>query len=145
MFLVKEVNLNEIIDIRHKILRPNQTRDECFYDTDKSEEVFHLGAFDNEKLVSIASFHRENNKDLGFENQFRLRGMATLEDYRKQGAGREIIEYAIKQLKTKGIECLWCNGRTSVIDYYEKLGFEIFGEEFDYPPIGMHIVLYRKI
>lgn len=50
-----------------------------------------------------------------------------------------------ERLKLKGFEIIWCNGRTSVKGYYEKLGFKSYGEIFDYPGLGPHIVMYKEV
>ena len=85
------------------------------------------------------------NPDFSIDRQYRLRGMATLEDYRKLGAGRAIVTYAENLIKKQGVTFLWCKGRTTVQEYYQKLGFKVHGDVFDYPPIGLHIVMYKKL
>ncbi|MBI0577271.1 GNAT family N-acetyltransferase [Neobacillus cucumis] len=131
--------------LRHIVLRPHQTMEDCKYDTDHEEDAFHVGAFHREKLISIASFCVENNPDFLIERQYRLRAMATLEENRKLGAGRAVVSYAENLLKKQGIALLWCKGRTSVQEYYMRLGFEAHGDVFEYPPIGPHIVMYKKL
>lgn len=145
MFVIKEIDLNDIIDFRHEILRPHQSIEDCIYDTDRHKGTFHVGAFLDEQLVSIASFNQESNVNFGEVNQYRLRAMATKPDYRKLGAGRLIVQYSHEKLLQMGCDMLWCKGRTNVIEYYNKLGFVSYGEVFDYPPIGPHIVLYNRM
>jgi ribosomal protein S18 acetylase RimI-like enzyme len=98
-----------------------------------------------DKLISIVSFCIEDNPDFSIEKQYRLRAMATLPEFRKMGAGREIVNYGENIIKVKGYDILWCKGRTTVQGYYERLGFSPFGEVFDYPPIGPHIVMYKDL
>lgn len=143
MFEIKEIIPEMTYEIRHAILRPHQSIDDCMYDTDKKEGSFHIGAFHNGKLTSIVSFCIENNPNFDSNKQYHLRAMATLPEFRKMGAGRGIISYAEEVIKTKGFEVLWCNGRINVQGYYERLGFKPHGEIFDYPPIGPHIVMYK--
>lgn len=71
--------------------------------------------------------------------------MATLEAFRKIGAGRAIVKFAEEIIKERGYDFLWCKGRTTVQKYYEKLGFRPYGNVFDYPPIGPHIIMYKKL
>lgn len=145
MFEIRKVSPEIIYNIRHKVLRPHQSINDCIYDTDNEEGSFHIGAYHQGKLISIASFCVEMNTELSIEPQYRLRAMATLEEFRKQGAGREIVTYAESIIKTKGINLLWCKGRTTVQEYYERLGFMAFGQVFDYPPIGPHIIMYKVL
>jgi ribosomal protein S18 acetylase RimI-like enzyme len=79
------------------------------------------------------------------ERQYRLRQMATLEEYRKLGAGRAVVNFAEKIIKERGFDFIWCKGRTTVQKYYENLGFKPHGDVFDYPPIGPHIVMYKQL
>lgn len=145
MFEVKIINPELTFEIRHKVLRPHQSIDDCIYDTDYIEDSFHIGAFYNGELISVASFCIETNHKLEVENQYRLRAMATLEKYRRLGAGRQIVNYAEEIIKTYDTKLLWCKARTNVQEYYEKLGFRTYGEVFDYPPIGPHIIMYKTL
>jgi GNAT superfamily N-acetyltransferase len=145
MLVVREIEPKMLYDIRHSILRPHQPFEACIYDTDHDKDAFHIGAFYENKLISIASFYKEKHPDLSYEIQYRLRAMATLPEHRKLGAGRAVVEYAEKRMEEKKAELLWCMGRTNVQEYYEKLGFQAFGEVFDYPPIGPHIVMYKEL
>lgn len=145
MFEVRCIDSRETLPIRQKVLRPYQSVEACLYDTDDAEGSFHVGAFHDEKLVSIASFCPWHHEELEGTFHYRLRAMATLPEYRRMGAGKQVVEYAEDILKEKGAEILWCKGRTSVTAYYESLGFLPQGEVFDYPPIGPHILLFKKL
>lgn len=142
---MKKIEPEMTYDLRHSILRPHQPMESCMYDTDYQEGAFHVGAFYEENLISIASFCAVVNEEFSSRKQYRLRAMATHEEYRKLGAGREVVNFAENILKDKGTELLWCMGRTNVQGYYEKLGFRPYGEVFDYPPIGPHIVMVKKL
>jgi len=132
-------------NLRHSVLRPHQTIEDCKYDTDNKKNSFHVGAFYKGRLISVASFCVENNIDFPHEEQYRLRAMATLEEFRNLGAGRAVVSYAEDLIREKGVNFLWCKGRTTVQGYYNRLGFKIHGEIFDYPPIGPHIMMYKEL
>ena len=145
MLQVKEIEAEQTYPMRHSVLRPHQKFEDCIYDTDNDEGSFHVGAYYEEKLITVASLYIENNPDLSEESQYRLRAMATLPNYRKLGAGRAVITFAENKLKEKDVDLLWCKGRTSVEEYYRKLGFAAHGDVFDYPPIGPHIVMVKLL
>ncbi|WBL14901.1 GNAT family N-acetyltransferase [Sutcliffiella sp. NC1] len=145
MLEVKEVKAEETYPLRHSILRPHQRFEDCIYDTDQDEGVFHVGAFYDGKLVTVASFYPEELPDVTAALPYRLRAMATVPEYRKLGAGRAVVTYAENKLKQQGVDLLWCKGRTSVEEYYVRLGFHAHGDVFDYPPIGPHIVMMKKL
>lgn len=143
MFKVKLIKAEMTYDLRHKVLRPFLTIEDCKYETDFEENTFHVGGFYKGQLVSIVSFVTDIHPDFSYKNQYRLRAMATLDDYRKLGGGRAVVEFGEEILRERGTEFLWCKGRTSVQEYYRRLGFTPYGEIFDYPPTGLHIVMYK--
>jgi GNAT superfamily N-acetyltransferase len=145
MLDVRRVVPEMTYNLRHTVLRPNQSIEDSMYETDYEEDAFHVGAFYQGKLISVASFITEKNPDFPIEKQYRLRQMATLEEFRKFGAGRAVVNFAENIIKERGFDFLWCKGRTTVQEYYEKLGFDPHGDVFDYPPIGLHIVMCKKL
>lgn len=94
MFEVKLIDPEMTYSLRHRILRPNQSIEDCMYSTDHEERAFHVGAFHQGKLIFIASFCLEKHPDFTDEVQYRLRAMATVEGFRKMGAGRQVVAFA---------------------------------------------------
>jgi ribosomal protein S18 acetylase RimI-like enzyme len=143
MVQIKYIIPEETYQIRKKILRKNMNLPVEFHG-DFDKETFHLGLFEDNKLVSIASFVKaikENFKG----SQFQLRGMATLAEYQGNGFGKLLILEAEKILKEKNILILWCNARVSAVHFYYKQGFQSIGQEFDIPQIGGHYVMFKKL
>ncbi|HGH7181266.1 TPA: GNAT family N-acetyltransferase [Bacillus luti] len=145
MITVKNIKGSETYVLRQKILRPNQTLADCKYSSDYETDTFHLGAFINDELISIASFSKEIYPDLLAGVHYRLRGMATLPNFRNKRAGSSLIHEAETILQERSANILWCNGRITVADYYKRLGFHGHGEIFEIEPIGLHKVLYKKL
>ncbi|WP_242236595.1 GNAT family N-acetyltransferase [Bacillus cereus group sp. BfR-BA-01316] len=145
MITVKHIDASETYLFRQTILRPNQPLEDCKYPSDYETDTFHLGAFINDELISIASFSKEIYPDFQTGIHYRLRGMATLPNFRNQRAGSSLIHKAEQILQERNANILWCNGRITVTDYYKRLGFHEHGEIFEIEPIGLHKVLYKKI
>lgn len=131
--------------IRHKMLRPNGTIDDCIFQGDSDELTFHLGAFVEKKLVSVASFYFERNDLFPEPYQYRLRGMATLPEYQGQGLSSALLKTAFPVIKQNQCQLLWCNAREKAIGFYTKVGFNPMGELFSLPHIGKHILMSIKI
>lgn len=142
---IKQIEAQDTLSLRHEILRPNQTLKECKYPKDHEEDTFHLGAFEQNQLISVGSFYREDHPNVPQGKVYRLRGMATWPEFRGLGAGSEIISKAEEILTQRHADILWCNARMSAQGYYMRLGFIQAGEVFDLPPIGPHVVSYKKI
>ena len=142
MIEIKLISAEETYEIRKKILRKNIPLTEKTQG-DFEENTFHLGAFMKGKLVSVATFV-ENENSFFQGNQYRLRGMATDEDYQGKGMGRKLILKAEEILKERKADVLWFNARIVAVDFYMKLGYKIIGEEFDIQYIGGHFIMYKK-
>ena len=134
-----------MLEIRNEVLRAGKlTLDECRFPTDKLTGTFHLGYYKDEQLLCIASFHPQNHE--GFAGTgYQLRGMATLENYRGQGIGNQLLNFAIVYLRGQKIDYLWCNARKKALQFYLNMGFEVISAEFEVPVIGPHYVMYVRI
>ncbi|MCY8927687.1 GNAT family N-acetyltransferase [Bacillus subtilis] len=145
MLEVKTISAEDTYEIRHRILRPHQSIEQCKYEEDHAKGSFHLGAFFEGKLISIASFSPQIQPLITESPAYRLRGMATLEEYRDQKGGSTLIKHAEEKLAENGVQAVWCNARSHVKGYYSKLGWEELGEPFEIPGIGTHIVMYKTL
>ncbi len=64
MITVQYIDASETHLLRQAVLRPNQSLGDCKYSSDYEKDTFHLGAFINDELISIASFSKEIYPDL---------------------------------------------------------------------------------
>lgn len=131
--------------IRHKMLRPNGTVEDCMFQGDNDELTFHLGAFVEKKLVSVASFYFERHPSFPDPYQYRLRGMATLPEYQGRGLSQSLLRTAFPVIKQNQCTLLWCNAREKAMGFYEKVGFRPSGELFTIQNIGKHMLMSIKI
>ena len=142
--MIKYITTEETLDLRSRVLRNNAGLDKCVFPTDATEHNFHLGRFEDHKLVSIATFFPEDYPErtgIGF----RLRGMATDPALVGRGYGADLIKFAINELRSANASYIWCHARSSALGFYEKLGFEVISEEFEVPEIGPHFVMIKII
>ncbi|EQC46047.1 GNAT family N-acetyltransferase [Bacteriovorax sp. Seq25_V] len=142
---VKQISARDTYPIRHKILRPGREFETCIFEGDDDEQTIHLGAFVEGRLVSVASLYYEKNPLFEGENHFQLRGMATLEEFQRKGFSRELLKVAFPIIKQNFCNLVWCNARVEARPFYEKLGFESFGEIFEIPDVGPHILMSKVI
>jgi len=142
---VRQVDTDDTFNIRKEVLRPDGTIEECSFEGDNNESTFHLGAYIDDNLASVASFYLDNHPKIKDAYQFRLRGMATLPQFRKRGLSQALLQTAFPLIKQNNIETLWCNARTSAQGFYEKVGFEVVSDVFDIPDVGPHVVMIKHI
>ena len=143
--MIRFIEVEEILAIRNQVLRNGKlSLDECRFPTDKIPGAFHLGNFEENQLITIASFHPQSVEPYTGSG-YQLRGMATLPEFQGQGKGNQLVNFAIVYLRGQRVNYLWCNARKVALNFYAGLGFEIISDEFDVPSIGPHRVMYLKI
>ena len=142
---VNIVDVDSILELRHKVLRQGKPFESCFYKEDRIASTIHLAAIVKDTIVSCATFYSEKNNDIAHKNSFRLRGMATEEKFRKKGFGKLLLKTAEKIIGEKGSNNLWCNARIKAVPFYVSCGYKIFGQLFDIHDIGPHYMMYKNI
>lgn len=142
--MIKHITTAETLDLRNRVLRNNEGIDKCIFPFDDTEKNFHLGKFDGDSVVSIATFYPEDYEGRG-TGGYRLRGMATDPEFSGKGYGSELIKFAINELRCANASYIWCHARTVATEFYKKLGFEVISEEFEMPGIGPHFDMIKII
>jgi hypothetical protein len=56
-----------------------------------------------------------------------------------------VLEECFAVVRENGGRYLWCNARLVAVPFYERLGLEAVGPEFDIPGIGPHYVMWRAV
>ena len=155
--IVREISAEQTRPLRQQILRPHYTLEQLQYDGDEDTLAFHVGAFDEEKLIGVSSIFPgippiiyeslEIAQSKGDVNVYRIRGVAVLPEYQGQGIGQLMIkaglDYVDRKAKTNGSSVIWCNARVKAKRFYERLGFEAKGLEFEIPKTGPHYYMER--
>jgi len=116
------IQWQEALPIRHKVLWPDKSPMFCKVDGD--EMASHYGVYLEETLVSVASIYINGSTA-------RLRKFATLVELQGKGLGTKLIHYIINELKGNGVECFWCDARTTAIGFYRKFNMVQQGGEFN--------------
>jgi len=142
---VEIIRPEETYDLRHRVLRPNQTIAECQYPGDFTGTTFHLGIKSPEGFACVGSFYLEKHTDFEDATQVRLRGMATDPTLKGKGLGKSLIQEAEKILLQRSAPFLWCYAREKSFDFYTKVGFKFHGPFFELPGIGRHKVMFKHL
>ncbi len=142
---IRPISSQETHPLRLRILRNNNPEANLNYPGDDDPETFHLGAIHNGTVVGIASIYLQPMASRPDKRGWRLRGMATAESHRRTGLGKALLEGCFDHIRQHNGDLIWCNGRTSAFAFYEPMGFETEGEEFDMPNIGPHYIMWRSL
>lgn len=144
---VLRISAQDTYPIRQQMLVPDHNLQKAKFENDEDEDIsFHLGAFVDGQLVSVASFFYERNLIFSDLHQYQLRGMATLPGFQRQGLSSELLNMAFPIIKQNFCSLLWCNARENAIGFYEKVGFTKTNENvFEIPEIGPHVLMMKSI
>jgi GNAT superfamily N-acetyltransferase len=119
--------------LRDAVLRPGLPPGGSHYPGDDAPDTLHLGAFLGSMLVAIATLCREPISDEQSTTSWRLRGMATLPEYRGRGFGKQLAQHCIAYAVEQRGTLVWCTSRVATVPFYRALGFAESGETFSLP------------
>jgi len=131
-WVIRGITVEEALPIRHSVLWPNKSQEECRVEGDECSE--HFGVFIEEKLVCVASiFIQELSNAKLFskkEKSARLRKFATIEEYQGKGIGSFVLKHIIDLLQQQRVRMLWCDAREDAMSLYKRFGMNSQDERF---------------
>lgn len=71
--------------------------------------------------------------------------MAVLPSFQKQGIGEALVKEAEKFCTTQKADLIWFNARTTAVGFYQKMGYEIVGSEFEINEVGPHFLMFKYL
>ncbi|MGM0578601.1 MAG: GNAT family N-acetyltransferase [Myxococcota bacterium] len=89
------------------------------------DECLHLVAAEGERVVGCVLFHPDG------QGTGRLLQMAVAEDRRGSGVGRRLVRHLEGRLVRDGRVRVTLHARDHAVGFYEKLGYEVYGEPFE--------------
>ncbi len=144
-FFISSIAAERTATLRGEVLRPGAVPSELIYAGDDAADTCHFGAFEGADLIGIASIYREKWPLDTSLRAFRLRGMAVEARFRGRGVGAALIRACLERVAAKGGAVLWCNARVSAQGFYESLGFETAGAEFEIEGVGAHFLMFSRV
>ncbi len=136
-FDCRRATLEEIVPLRHRILRAGMPLSTASFEGDDASATRHYVACHKGAVVCCLTLVPSP-----WEGQaaWQLRGMATDSAVQGRGLGRRLLEHAIADAKRDEPQRIfWCNARTSAIGFYKRLGWRAVSEPFDVPTVGPHV------
>lgn len=133
----RRVTVEEILPLRHRILRAGLPFETASFDGDQDANARHYAAIWGDGAVCCLSLMPSEWEG---RPAWQLRGMATAEQAQGRGLGRRLLEMAVAESRRDEPQRIfWCNARTSAIGFYEKLGWRVMSEPFDVLTAGPHV------
>ncbi len=149
-FHICRVPVEQILPLRHKILRAGMPLESARFDGDEAATTLHLAAFDSidpgsseMKVVACLSLMLNSFNN---EPAWQLRGMAVDESHQRTGLGKQLLAQGEEAAAGEGkADWLWCNARVPAAGFYQKQGWAILSDVFDIPTAGPHVKMSKKL
>jgi len=142
---IGRITAEEARTVRLPVLRAGLPPSAAVLDHDDDPDTHHFGAFIGDRLVGVATFFAEPCPVRPGPRDWRLRGMATLPEMRRRGAGRELVAAGVRVAVNDAGELMWCHARTSARGFYESLEFVAIGDEFHLAVAGPHYLMIKDL
>jgi predicted N-acetyltransferase YhbS len=117
--------------LRRAVLRPSWPADSAMHGDDNPDAV-HLAAVDEDGTVvgAVLVLPRPYPLRPDVGDAWQLRGMATAPERQRQGIGGQLVGAVLDELRRRGARLVWCDARTSAVEFYRRHGFTAEGAEF---------------
>jgi len=136
-------DVEEIIDLRHAILRQGLPRELAHFEGDDEPTTRHVVAEIDGRIVGCATILR---RPWNGQPAYQLRGMAVEEGLQGQGIGSKLLAEAERFVRDENFtRQLWCNARTPAANFYRKHGWEIASAEFHIEHAGPHVKMTKMV
>jgi ribosomal protein S18 acetylase RimI-like enzyme len=136
--IIRPVPVEQTRGLRQRVLRPLETLAEMA--AHEPADAFAVGAFRGDELLGVGLIGPE-----GRVGDWRIRGMATAPQARRQGIGAAVLDVLLAHASTAEATRVWCSARTPARSLYERAGFRVASEEFEVQDIGPHVVMERLL
>jgi GNAT superfamily N-acetyltransferase len=139
----RPASAEEIISLRHEVLRQGRPREAAVYAEDADPTTRHFGAFaEGQGVVGCATFLSSARDGAP---AWQLRGMATSPSLARRGIGARLLACAEEYLRQEPRATLWANAREGAMGFYAKQGWRQVGKVFDVPDVGPHFVIVKQL
>ena len=112
------------LELRNRILRKPLGLEFTEEELKKDEADIHFGLFDNEQITACLTLTKTPNK------RMKMRQVAVDDSLQGKGLGRTLSTAAEKYALENCFEVMFCNARKTAVPFYQKLGYNIVGNEF---------------
>ena len=115
----------QMLNLRNEILRKPLGLDFTSEELEKEKEEILIGAFEEEKMLGCCMLIKMDKKSV------RLRQMAVLNNLQGKGIGKAMMQFAENIARDRGYRKIIMHARKSATGFYEKLGYQVTGTEFE--------------
>ncbi|QEE30209.1 GNAT family N-acetyltransferase [Terriglobus albidus] len=142
--VLQPISISEARIIRDQVLNAGGSATRSIYPGDDAPDTLHLGAFVDGQLAAVATICCESMPVTSNAGQWRLRGMATLKEFRRLGLGKRLAEACMAYAADHWGTLLWCSARVTTLRFYRGLSFQEQGESFQLPEYSDEVYILMR-
>ncbi len=146
-FRVERVRPERLHDVRRRVLRGADPAAVVDDPRDDDETAIHVAGLIGDRVVVTASYYPSPSPVHPECVAYQLRYMATDFDVQGRGYGAAVAEMGEAELRARGVEELWANGRDTALGFYRATGWStVPGSEHLSPHTGLpHTVIVKDL
>jgi len=114
----------QMLQLRHQILRRPLGLELSKRDTVEDETDILIGCFESDKIMGCCMLKKID------PGSMRLRQMAVHSGLQGKGVGRALVGFAEAIALDFGYGRMMLHARSSAVGFYQKLGYQVFGDPF---------------
>jgi GNAT superfamily N-acetyltransferase len=145
MIQVRRARPEEVIDLRHAVLRAGLPRETAVFPGDDAPDTVHVVAVDGTGGIVGCATMLKNSWQA--EGAWQVRGMAVSPTLQRSGVGGLMLNelQRIATERSDGIRLMWCNARSPAIGFYERHGWVVASDEFVVESAGPHFKMTKRL
>jgi ribosomal protein S18 acetylase RimI-like enzyme len=128
----------QMVQLRNDVLRKPLGLTFQQDELDKESEDILIGAFEDDKMLGCCMLIETG------PGTVRLRQMAVLKNLQGKGIGKALMQFAENIARDRGFKKITMHARKSATGFYEKLGYNVSGHEFEEVTLP-HVVMEKRL
>ena len=128
----------QMVQLRNDILRKPLGLHFTEPELEKEKDNLLIGAFEDDDLLGCCMLVEET------PGTVRLRQMAVLNDLQGKGVGKALMQFAENLARDRGYKKICMHARRNAIGFYEKMGYQSVGNEFEEITIP-HVMMEKEL
>ena len=113
-----------MVQLRNDILRKPLGLSFTPEELELEKEEILIGAFEDDKMLGCCMLIKSDPSSV------RLRQMAVTNNLQGKGIGKALMQFAENIARDRGFRKIIMHARKSATGFYEKLGYQVAGDEF---------------
>ena len=145
MLSFKQIKAEDVVKLRHKVLKIGQPIESCYFEGDLDEGTKHFGAFLNNELVGVVTMMLKKTNTYKVHPVYRLTGLSVIQENQHKHIGKRLLRFAEENISKKGSVMIWCFARDYAVPFYKKNGYQLNVQQVVIPHIGSHRIMFKFV